>query len=631
MYRINRLELTIAAILDERSLKEEGQDERSYSIWNIPKCPFESLTNRVMRWPRKILPIKIIRDDEEGYLYNYQNIMSFFSRDKNGCSVWSVICTLLVVWTFLVFIGIGILQLRYDQLLLVYKPQVKPEASFKSERCALNRDIYQPNMKLYNELSIVATIVHRWSICPMPGNGFSLIYITAGSLLMFAFITGYLTCLSDKLIFEPKVEQFTKFAHQVRKDISIESRKLVNQTLFGSDNLSIQEIHLLKSEFHQYLSSPVKYRYLDQVDHFIMPNCFLSNKENLYIWARFITCVASTVFGIFLLGCANTVLLRENFRLGYELRKQLMKCQTLMPDAILIRNPTLDATANQWPIEKNHMQAFLEYPKSSLNYYYYDLIDYMTLNRMILFVPLNFVIIYCAFWFCYNLATVADCFFMKMFWSAQVIKEMRLCLEALRLFPDYSNNLQNNVANIMKSDIEQINRLIRGRIELQHKRLVAALLVTYCNFELLRRAHRYYASFLQYFAYVCWSILISVTLLTYSLYSKAQDFGMLYVVLLVGLTTVTTNGFYVICVLITYRYQRIYGLLNEIVGNIPDTIRQNQYHLIHVLNRHTLFDSDVQTLFSTKLFGIALTRSSVISLNTYTIGAIAILCMRVMG
>lgn len=309
---------------------------------------------------------------------------------------------------------------------------------------------------------------------------------------------------------------------------------------------------------------------------------------------------------------------------------------------------------------------------NKLRFFSYILRSHASIELQIIWINLTVVITWFVSWLCFDLAHMFDEVVMKWYWSKTLEMKLHKCLRALDLlakmeaqsginyyhyfrygsqksdqqdsptpvdntfltnsnsFPADHNQGDDDVI-LAYSDFHRKNpdyNHERNLFEAQYKQLESAVVVIYCDFELFRQANDYYQNFNEYFSTICWVALSSITGLMYGLYNQVQSHENIYIVAMMFLTIFLADLFFFNSILVTICYQRVFKQLNELLGKLTrKPLANHQVHLVKKLATRILEDDEVRELYSTDLFGLNLTRSSFISINTISLGALVYLYM----
>lgn len=620
-----------------------------------------------------LIPLDFIKLDEDACLLRFHNPLHVFKRREDNishdtsdyihnrrCPMRVLIWVLYITYAFYLSCSNAIIHWSYLALVSsssTWNPQVLPGAN-RTDNCASFKDIYHPNKQAYDKVMRHRDLLHQSGILLAPTNIMMPLVLSGGAFGIFVILFGYVLSLFKGMIFDCPVFVFTIYPRIVRQKIQTTAVELYEDILKAS-----RDEHSFRPEFYldPYLSSnpllknnsrttivadeyqfsnhlgfseqriisnlqPNSHMYspLDINDtkscigHFIEPLCFQGFTWKIYTNIRkflFISVIGSIAIGILF---NSSLIISDELAIRFDMRLKHLDCELWNPNGTYLRDPTLIIYSRTPSFE--HRQRLLAF-KDSGNilysrdwiYCYLHEITYIVNKNFILFLSiLNFSQFFAGVWVCFDMCLYLDGFILKYLWSHQIIKQLQSCLMALSLMGE-KLLLSRQAINHVHNPPELLSR--------QYKQLEAALIASYCNFEILRRWDRSYRNFNEYICFMNMITMLSIIIVIYSIYTHVDRRNGWYLIFTMIIIIVVIDSVSIMCIVLMNQFQRIHWLANKNIGRMSQ-VMSSRFYLVNIWRRQLLTDEVVKSLYSTSFFGIHITRSLVISLNSYVIGFI---------
>lgn len=716
----------------------------------------ERWATRFFNLAARVLPIDVCQDNQYGYVYRFHDpkksrwlgYLFFWLRKKrkekipqkhttitsksnvlppSPCPIITDCWLFIMFYTFLLTLVMTYTWFNFDGRLIKWWPQVR-EGANRTNLCAFEHDIVQPDQQLYEELRgfriwLFRTIGLRSSL----HNIMVPVFLSGCIYITVSFMSAYLVCNARQMTFDCKIHQFMQYHAQVLENVRIKSkmylsdvanlkahfygkapminvnikpkfdmnyraleRGLASRDLVGSGSITTSHTTSMasytgynklwrcycnkKQEFGVDARNELITSQIHRLDHIFGNNLQIDSTSHhtkeiqsqdsyeseyshlaslvmpgpaSYRYRRYYSIVRFLAFVYMLPMCnaihslGNWMMLSEEVRVTLQAAKTIKQCKCWHPDSVPIRdvnfythedkeNLIAELESYDQPLDEWTFEAFNTNNKLRLSTY---LVKFTSTPMLyFLWTHINGVVFHTAIWLCFNTAHMFDCYMMKNIWSKSLQKKMQNCILALQLLRAMESDVgqYDNIRGFSHkydSDTFIFDANIKLVFEKQYKQIESAILVILCDFDLFCKARVYYRNFNIYFGLICCVALASITVLLYTLYVKLDSHKNIFVVSLMMLTVGMADIYFYLNVETTRCYQMVYSQLIYLMANIQQPFYDRQKHLVEILKRNLLYDELVQTLYATNLFGIHITRSKVININTYTIGAIIYFAM----
>lgn len=616
---------------------------------------YRKYCNKIIQIVGYLLPMDFFKNDEDAILSRHHNLLNIFNRNpsENGdlstsarhrrCPLWIVFILLNMVYAIYLGVWTGIMHWKFQSQMKFWDPQVVAGAN-RTQNCAHPKDIiYYRDKRGYEGLMKQRQLLLEFGIPATPANIMLPACTVTGALVIILTLSGYLLSVIKGLVFSYSVQVFCSYPELTRRRIR-ESGVLLLDSILAMQNTSIHDSPIIKNinrisnaeddrnKNYMFYQNPVQRSHRPdkntptieghisterklsaelRIFHSLMePHCYSVWAWHLYINVRkysgflvFLAWMMTLILGI-------GVFLGKELSIRFDMRLKYLDCELWDRDAVFIRDYSMSIDIFE-PSYKHRLKLWDYKNGITTNWLVCYLHEFVLMcNPRFVFVWAE-LIIGCSlagFWLSHDYIIYIDGFLFKFIWSQQIIRELRACSRALVILGHGRWPIYEHPA--IKSS--------------RYKQMEAALLIAYCNFELYRKNQHYYRTFYEYYCFKNCLVTVGFVVLIYTTYSKLASEGMAFIVFLIFLSVCLTNVTNLICLLIMIKFQRIYCLLNDIVGKMSH-VMSSKFYLIAVYQRRLLHDDDVQLLYSTKVIGIQLTRTMVISLNSYIIAALVFL------
>lgn len=581
---------------------------------------------------------------------------------KRRCPLWTMILVILFVYTLYVTCLGACWHSKYQAQMKFWNPLVV-EGANRTAECALYKDIYHAHKEAHEKLLRYRDLLENIGIISVPSNVLIPVYLSADALALISLMASYLMALFSNMLFECPLSIFITHPEKIRDQMRLSGLKLIQSILASKNNRRINYatiyrqmkldplnmhsttngvFHESHSEFNNDQTSKLQ-EFIDGSSpmappfhnnkkdsqniieepsfNVIEPLCFKPFTRNIYIRARLILSLF-TIFGWLLIQYLGmSIIIRQELSSRFKMRLRHLECELWNPNATYIRDSELVIYFEKPSIQ--YRNCLIEFRDGNLDKrfecYLHEFFIMASPKAIIFWAMLNLSVFIMGCWFCFDLGIFIDGFLSNYIWAHQVIQQLGACIRGLSMLsvisrPDYHKQLS-------ASQIVKVAPVVDNRAR-NWKRMEAALVVSYCNYVLLRKWERNYTNFRNYFCFLNMSGSLLVVVLIYTIYNKqvysiTTSFLVVMLFMVIGLT----NCIHILNLLVMGQFQKIHSLINNLVGKMGPAFTEGSY-LVTLWRRQLLEDSEVQSRYSVSFLGKDVTRSALISLNSYVIAAL---------
>lgn len=292
-----------------------------------------------------------------------------------------------------------------------------------------------------------------------------------------------------------------------------------------------------------------------------------------------------------------------------ETRREQIKCELWNPNGTLIRDPLRLKIYD--PLSQVERQAYLDYDGQSWTMFSklceIEIYHFLNWRLVGLYLGSMFFIIFHCILIGFYLGILIGGFAFRKIWTKQLLNQF-----------DNSIKMMENIWLI-----KQTNLPIE-LIEEQVKSVKEVLLVTYLNYELFISENTNYQrvmdSLAEIMLVICFIICFAWSITIH--YASASYFTLGWLVS--SLAVCLCNLIFILSISMVSDLQQIFHRINLIEGK-ASLISMELTSIIILWRRHSLCDREIQDIYATRVASISLTKSNLLTMNTYILGAVLFL------
>lgn len=632
-------------LMNEQMRMEEVNDGKS--LWPA----------RINKLVSSVCPVYVIpadpQSDQLGSIIGFRKIFDC----PQGCSkLWAL-------WvTYMLFIickatSASLLHIHLANLVNEWNPKVRhtdPTANNRTQLCALKSDIMETkeDLVLWSKISSIHTWIRCLGFTANPENTLVPVHLITCCYAIGLFVAVYLIYVVKRVDFYELAISFYMNPLELREKtqrklldimnnlIKLDDRtriRMINSANSIKENgnlpqqrisvansyrrpvssLSIGEICICKLEERQDRMGFLAMLSEDHISSPDMPLCFTSTPFRLYIKLKIIVFFSITICWILLVALGYYLIWQREFETRIEARLQQIKCELWHPSGMLIKDSTLINRLDTLENSGFEREQLIKYDMQLRDPANWTLIVNVFINEGKHFIGVGNTLSHAemfistslmGIWFGFNMTVLLDGYLVKYLWAFEIQKEMNECIQRFDL---HSALL-----------LEQNKCQTRATLEALKSQLVRRLVLTYANFELLRRNNvKYYNNFYTYVSLMTGLAILSILAMINTVYVRIVRENFILIFSTLAYVMLLCNLFFFISLKLTNQIERLYLTLDRIIGKSYQIGMQFSY-TIEIWRRQILKDGELERIYATNFIGIPLTKSNVITINSYAFGAI---------
>lgn len=487
-------------------------------------------------------------------------------------------------------------QLRLNLLVSKWNPQVRENAPFYAF-CAEKDDIIDNHKDIKAEIKLYYRYLQLLGSTCSSGNDAIILGTMIGvGILCLSF---YHYPLWDKYDFYLDGLTFLERPHEerirYRKELVDELCCIVNNdTNDGNDDTTCS------CKLEEQESRVDCLELIDEnMDKFISNPAYLSTKG----YKAFIEGQARAVrlgLIIFILTFYYTVIVQKLSEIDLRIERHLnqIKCEEWHINGTLLKDSTMINYLK--PQEALEESAILKESSGipTLKIRFIMACNLFDMFSVLTTIEASFLTFVANIWVNSQFINRTFIFLSHKIWAEQILYRLKDCTDhAIRL---------KNLSLMGHKDLEK-----------KLREFEKDLVENYINFELFRKKSRENIRVMEIISgnFVSKNLAMFLLCIIYSLYTRMDSAVISF---FVGLSLVSINLDFMIVIMMTNYLRKVFHQVNLLVGG---STYLSKAHIARLWRRRMISDNDAQTIYAMRPFGLWLTQSSLISLNSYAFGA----------
>lgn len=522
--------------------------------------------------------------------------LSTLNNNKRNRPLRIKIITYFVLYSIIKLISLNIIYYISIGQIDEWEPKVRENAP-RTEHCALKGDIYGPNEEARKFAILYQTLLGYLGFSRTSLNIFwvSMSHLT----LIFLFIDAYYRPFRwERPIFNNPLSFFLYPVHERRRvraslldiveeiftsDVSISNRSMkINECICKMKRIDICKS--LKGLIHRNSA------FLLRLPAHLSPRSYSEIlKLTIGIYLGILIVDFFSLFWViskWVIGEIDTLI---------EQRMREIDCQRWNPNATVIVDPNW-LTNYLKPSESKQALHMIESTEDIITNYILFGRKFMTIYTCISLIE---TLILAQIIFCFSIEEATNRYtniYSIKTWLKQIEDQLETCLSILKLNECYKYHGANMNEN-------------RDR----------ALLLVYVSLQLLFKEYREPNMLIETTThrFMTQNLLVFLYGYIYSLHTKSSSLSLIFTLM----TLIFFNCDSSLAISMTNTARNTFKLLNQVIGQLS-SMKKGRSCTFNLLRRHLLSDEEVQELFAVRIIGIKLTQRTLISINTYAIGAV---------
>lgn len=505
-----------------------------------------------------------------------------------------------------------------------WQPELKPKAVVNG-KCALLDDILDPDLELKNQINRTYHLIRSLGSPFSPDNSNVIYMVSVCSLtnLMLCFVS-----LANSNV-EYNFDLLNILLRREDEQARLQSKatKVTEQLKQEPPNLVSYSRHLKYSNLktHRCRKAPIcicefelrhEWRQLTRnlsrtgIAPYVYPAHLTDESRRTLNRIAFLS--ISITFSLHMIlaiyGFYGGIKGELNLRVDQYIDQ--LRCESWNPNGTLIRGPTFVNVVE--PLVSPKMrQVFIDHMNSKgvpRLHLIFELLKTSTFSHVkviasIVAYSVFFILTY--MWIQFHFMTIYCFCGSRKIWSHQIHSQLTSCLRLIDRL---------HLLEVINLDEEQKLR--------RRQKVERALMVAYVNFHIYRDESKDFKKSLSYLTITTFIFNFNVIWICYFIFRN--ETGSTPIWIMVPMSIFHLNVHFIECSHVTDRDRRIYHLITVLSGKSIQSILDSSYS-VRLWRRQMLKDEDVQNLFSITFNGIRLTKSNLITVDSYITGVLMLM------
>lgn len=546
------------------------------------------------------------------------------SSNYHECPPRAYVIEAILILGVIVFVLIGYFEYMFGKNVVQWQPKVRTGAN-QSQNCALAQDIIE-DRHLKSRLNYIKSEQEYLGWFSVPYSDIAAFVLLTCSILIVVFkIAAYYVSLDDHIlwmdsltfILNPLKERerfYSRTDELIAELLKLDGKKLmrplgllpsngatngIRSRSWGRTSYLMPEI--IDKSLLNYLNPPIGSRHSfarlvkeENIAELIHPANLSYEFHRRCLVLIYSSMIGSFCFGIITLGVIALRFIVGEILARTAQRIELAKCEMWDPSATLVRDPFLLK-----PLESGEERESLARYDQTLSHLIRLAIRFevprffgVRASLTISLITTTFVIL--SAWlnvYIWSMVTIFTCEFE---WNRQVIKQMDECIKLME-----TNQLHGPT-----------DRSLRER------KIQKALTVLYIHYELYRRHLDSFKNMINFGAFHIAATVVAVCSNAYLVITNLSPDRILFIENITYFQIAIFNGYFSLCSMYVNKLGKMIGNIGNIMAKICANSMEMSY-IASLWRRQLLTDKEVKQLYATRVIGIQLTQSNLITLNSY--------------